>query len=105
MTESSYDRLSRDPEMRRLLAQEQLMLEVSESILEEMERLDVTQAELAERLGKTRGFVSQLLSGERNMTLRTLADLCWGVGVVPSLDLTTATAESLSLSVPAGEES
>lgn len=34
----------------------------------------VTQAELARRLKKTEGFVSQCLSGSRNMTLRTFAE-------------------------------
>jgi len=35
----------------------------------------ISKAELAERLGKTKAFVTQCLSGRQNLTLRTLADL------------------------------
>ena len=34
----------------------------------------ITRAELANRLGKSRGWVTQLLDGEANKTIRTVAD-------------------------------
>jgi transcriptional regulator with XRE-family HTH domain len=64
-----------DPEFRKLLAQEELILEVTETICELLENETVSRKELAERLGKTKGFVSQLLNGGRNLTLRTVADI------------------------------
>jgi transcriptional regulator with XRE-family HTH domain len=72
----------------RLLAQERLILDATEAIVGLLEDQKVSRQELARRLGKSKGFVSQLLSGERNMTLRTLADLGYALGrsfsVVPS---------------------
>jgi transcriptional regulator with XRE-family HTH domain len=64
-----------DPEFRKLLAQEELILEVTETICELLEKEKVSRKELADRLGKTKGFVSQLLNGGRNLTLRTVADI------------------------------
>jgi transcriptional regulator with XRE-family HTH domain len=65
----------KEPEYQRLLAQERLILDTTEAIVGLLEEEKVSRQELAQRLGKSKGFVSQLLSGERNMTLRTLADL------------------------------
>lgn len=62
-------------EDRRLLRQEELILEVTEALSHALEDLAITRTELAERLGKTKGFVSQILGGGRNLTLRTLSDL------------------------------
>lgn len=59
----------------RLLAQERLILAAQETICEAMEQESVTRSELARRIGKTRGYVTQLLSGKRNLTMRTYADL------------------------------
>lgn len=70
---------SRSDENARLVAQEVLITQVTEAIWEAMEEADVSKAELAQRLGTTRGFISQVLSGSRNMTLRTLADICFAL--------------------------
>jgi transcriptional regulator with XRE-family HTH domain len=63
-----------DPEYTRLLAQEELIVDATELICDLLAKQGLTRQDLAERLGKSKGFVSQILSGERNMTLRTLAD-------------------------------
>jgi transcriptional regulator with XRE-family HTH domain len=59
----------------RLLAEERLITEVTEALWEAMQRAAVSKSELASRLGKSKGHVSQLFSGSRNMTLRTLANI------------------------------
>lgn len=64
----------------RMVEQERLILEATELIYELMEEKSVTKAELARRVGKTRGYLTQILSGRRNMTLRTLADLAFALG-------------------------
>jgi transcriptional regulator with XRE-family HTH domain len=64
----------------RLVAQETLILDATELIVELLERHSISRQELARKLGKSKGFVTQLLSGERNMTLRTLADLGYVLG-------------------------
>jgi transcriptional regulator with XRE-family HTH domain len=64
----------------RLVEQETLIADATELICEVMEKDGVTRHELAKRLGKSKGFISQILTGERNMTLRTLADVMFALG-------------------------
>lgn len=76
-----------DPEFAQLMAQEELILEVTETLCEVLEKEGISRKELAERLGKTKGFVSQLLNGGRNLTLRTVADILhvlgYGIAIKP----------------------
>ncbi len=65
---------------RRLLREEELILEVTEAVSAVMQEEGISKARLAKRLGKTKGFISQLLSGGRNLTLRTLAGLVDALG-------------------------
>jgi transcriptional regulator with XRE-family HTH domain len=44
-----------------------------------MDTQDVSRSELANRLGKSKGHVTQLLGGNTNMTLRTLADVAYAL--------------------------
>ena len=69
------DKYLEDPEFAKLMAQGDLIMEVTETLCELLEEEKVSRKELAERLGKTKGFVSQLLNGGRNLTLRTVADI------------------------------
>ena len=69
-----------DPEVAKLVIQGELIMEVTETICELLEKEGVSRKELAERLGKTKGFVSQLLNGGRNLTLRTVADILHVLG-------------------------
>jgi transcriptional regulator with XRE-family HTH domain len=68
----------------RLVAQELLITEVTEAIWKSMEDAGVNKTELAGRMAATKGYVSQVLSGSRNMTLRTLSDICFALGVKPA---------------------
>ncbi len=63
-----------DPKHMRLYQQERAIYEVTELLESRMAELGVSRAELARRLGKTRGWVTQLLDGEANKTIRTVAD-------------------------------
>ena len=65
---------------RRLLQEEELILDVTEALSEMLEREDVSRVALAQKLGKTKGFVSQILAGGRNLTLRTIADIADALG-------------------------
>jgi transcriptional regulator with XRE-family HTH domain len=62
-----------------LLSQERLIVEVTEKIAEALEASGLNQSELARRMGRSKAFVSQILSGGRNLTLRTLADVAWAL--------------------------
>ncbi|GEM_PF-1009922 len=72
-------------EHKRIYASEELTFNVTEDILIQMEDKGVSKSELAEKLGKTKSHISQLLSGSRNMTLRTLADICFALDVKPTV--------------------
>lgn len=54
--------------------QERVVLEVTELICKLMKQRGVNKTELAKRLGKSKGYVTQLLDGQTNMTLRTVSD-------------------------------
>jgi transcriptional regulator with XRE-family HTH domain len=79
------DRYLEDPEFAKMMAQGDLIMEVTETLCELLEKEKVSRKELAERLGKTKGFVSQLLNGGRNLTLRTVADILHVLGYRVSL--------------------
>jgi transcriptional regulator with XRE-family HTH domain len=74
MTKSLLEEYAEDPTHRRLLLQESAIYEVTELLESVMHELGVTRSELATRLGKSRGWVTQLLDGEANKTIRTVAD-------------------------------
>ena len=74
------DKYLEDPEFAKLMAQGDLIMEVTETICELLEKEKVSRKELADRLGKSKGFVSQLLNGGRNLTLRTVADILHVLG-------------------------
>jgi plasmid maintenance system antidote protein VapI len=65
---------------RRLFERESLAFEACEIISHLMETEKVKKSELAERIGKTKSDVTQLLSGSRNMTLHTFSDIVFALG-------------------------
>src|SRR5699024_5164707 len=71
----------------RALARAELIYNVTEDILVLMEDLSVSKQELARRLGRSRSYVTQLLGGARNMTLGTLSDISFALGVKPQVSL------------------
>ena len=80
MKTTILDEYLKDEEFQRLFAQEELILEVTERFSEALSQAGITKADLAKRLGKTKGFVSQILAGGRNLTLRTIADVADSLG-------------------------
>ena len=64
-------------EARREYEQERLIVATFESIAEAMESVGLSYADLARALGCSRSHITQLFSGQRNATLRTVADLAW----------------------------
>ena len=78
-----------DEEFDRLVRQEELILQVTETLTQALDEAGVTKAEVARRLGKSPGFVSQVLGGGRNLTLRTLSDIVAALGLRPTLQLSS----------------
>lgn len=63
----------------RTFAQERLIAAATEEVWARMEERDMNKVELAARLGRSKAYVSQVLNGTRNMTLRTLSDFAFAV--------------------------
>jgi transcriptional regulator with XRE-family HTH domain len=81
------ERQTATPEARREYEQERLVLWTTERIAELMQQAAISRADLARLLGTSRANVTGLMSGERNMTLRTLADVCFALGYRAELRL------------------
>lgn len=71
----------------RAYAREDLVFNVTEDLLVMLEDLNVSKAELARRLGKSKSYVSQVLSGSRNMTLGSFSDICFALGFKPEIKI------------------
>ena len=55
-----YDKYMEDKEFERLMAQEDLIMDVTEGFCEILEEKGIKRIALAEMLGKTKGYISQL---------------------------------------------
>jgi len=75
---TSYEEM--ELEDARGLRQEELIVEVTEALARALRTSGLTQTELAARLDRSKGFVSQILGGGNNLTLRTLADVAGALG-------------------------
>src|SRR4051812_37073738 len=75
MAKTEIERFVEDPEGMKLFQQERAILEATMRICEAMKEQGVSRSQLAQKLGKSKGYVSQLLDGQQNMTLRTLSDV------------------------------
>ncbi len=62
-------------EARFSLRQERMILQITQTLCEALAEAKITRSDLAKRMGKSQAFVSQILAGGRNLTLRTVADV------------------------------
>jgi transcriptional regulator with XRE-family HTH domain len=69
-----------DAKFKKRLAQEEFILEVTEVLCKIMRDKGISRKQLSDLLGKSKGSISQLLNGERNLTLRTVADILHVLG-------------------------
>lgn len=81
--QSFVEKLTATPEGLALFQQEGFILEVTELICGLMSKQGVSKSDLAARLGKSRAYVTQLLAGRSNMTLRTISDVLTALGESP----------------------
>lgn len=58
---------------------ERAIVDFTEGICEIMENKGISRADLARRLGKSRAWVTKLLRGDRNLTLKTIVDVFWAL--------------------------
>jgi len=85
-TKTQFEQLMESPEFRKQYAIEGLVTEAGEFIARLMQQQGVTKAELARRLGKSRAYITQMLSGSTNLTVRTLAEVAYALGAEVRLE-------------------
>jgi transcriptional regulator with XRE-family HTH domain len=69
-----------------LFEQESLALAATELVCRLMQEQQLSKSDLSNKLDKSRAYVSQLLSGSRNLTLHTLAELAFHLGYRIEMD-------------------
>lgn len=66
---------------------EQLILDLTEQVVSIMKELGMNRTELADRLGVSKAFVTKLLRGNTNITLKTMTFLARSLGCDVSIDI------------------
>jgi transcriptional regulator with XRE-family HTH domain len=95
---TKFDELMLDPEFRKQYAVEGFIEDTAELIWQLLVRRNMKQADLARLLNKTPAFVSQLLNGKANMTVRTLAEVVYALGATVEInahDENTSTSKTV----------
>lgn len=59
---------------------EAAFLSFTEDLLEQLRKEGINQAELARRVGVSRGYLSRVLRGQENLSLETMSKLALGAG-------------------------
>jgi|Deesub1362A_J573_1020465.scaffolds.fasta_scaffold23972_1 transcriptional regulator with XRE-family HTH domain len=66
---------------------EELILDFTEKIVQNMREQNISRAELARRLGVSRAFVTKLLNGNPNLTIKTMMSIADVLGCDLNLDI------------------
>jgi antitoxin component HigA of HigAB toxin-antitoxin module len=77
---TKFEEFIQDAGRHRIFEQESLAIEATELICTLMKERKMQKSDLAQRIGKSKAYVTQVLSGSRNMTLHTFADLAFALG-------------------------
>lgn len=80
MSKTLVEQYVEDFDHMRLFQQERSIYEVTAMLEALMAEQGVSRAGLAKLLGRSKGWVTQLLDGEANKTIRTVADVCAVLG-------------------------
>ena len=92
MEKNFIEKLVSDREGRRLYFREDLIFEVTEAICKTMEEKGISKAQLSRMAGVSKSNITQLLSGDHNMRLTTIADLLFALDA--KLEVTAVPIES-----------
>ena len=86
MNETTFDQFVADEKGMRLFQQERLAAEITELMCRTMRECGINRSQLADRLHKSKGRISQILNAETNLTLRTVADIFTVLGKTLTID-------------------
>jgi hypothetical protein len=77
---TDYEVFEQSDSHRRILRQEELILDVTEKLSRILQEDVVNKFDVAQGLMKTKAFMSQALAGDGDITLRTVADMATALG-------------------------
>jgi len=81
MSARSFKQLFAEAERMPEFWEEGAILDFSEALYVAMEDQGVTRAELARRLGTSQAYITRVLSGNANFTLKTMSKLALALGM------------------------
>ncbi len=79
MAETFIQKLMSDEEGRKLYFREDLIFEITETICKVMDEKGINKTKLSRLAGVSKSNITQLLSGDQNMRLTTVADLLYAL--------------------------
>lgn len=79
---------------------EELVLDITEQICNAMEEQGIDRAELADKMGVSRAFISKLLNGTPNLTTKTLLKITLALGRELSVKLPPTGFTTAHLFIP-----
>lgn len=82
---------------KRELHRQDLIVSVTEQIWAALEAAQMNKADLARALETSKANVTQLLNGERNMTLATLADIAAALQLSPAISLASPQHRAITI--------
>lgn len=95
--EDQRSKLLKDPAYALEAVKGDFIMDVTESICEILETKNVNRQSLAKKMSRTKGYISQLLNGNRNMTLGTLAEITHVLGYVPKIKFEEKDGQRISI--------
>lgn len=87
-------------ELDRDLARERFVYNLTEDLLVALESRGISQSALAKKLGKSKSAISRFFSGQHNMTVNAIADVCWVLRTTPRFELDEASNPALTQALP-----
>ena len=79
MAETFIQKLMSDEEGRKLYFREDLIFEITETVCKVMDEKGINKTKLSRLAGVSKSNITQLLSGDQNMRLTTVADLLYAL--------------------------
>ncbi len=76
---------------------ERQLLDIRERISQQMQKRNMTRADLANMLNSSRSYVTQLLSGNENIRLSTLFKVSFALGLKPTIQFKDEEDELLQI--------
>lgn len=79
---------------------EELIIEFNEQIVKQMKKMNLKRVELAKKLGVSKAFITKLLNGNSNLTIKTMVALAKALDCKLDIDLCPLDYNSIKYYIP-----